>query len=68
MEICRYGPRARRALIPLFRLEPRESAPSTSTFSLKDPQNTLLGTLNRFGVYLTENGSAGAIQQLDLVV
>lgn len=37
-------------------------------FSLKDAQNRLLGQIRSTGVYLNENGSAGTLQQLDVVV
>ncbi len=35
-------------------------------FSLKDGANALLGEVRTTGVYLTEGGAAGSIQQLDL--
>ncbi len=40
----------------------------SSPFSLKDGQNNLQGQVRTTGVFLFENGSAGTIQQIDLVV
>jgi hypothetical protein len=37
-------------------------------FSYKDAQNHLLGENRRLGVYLTDDGKAGAVKQVDLVV
>ncbi|MEW5943929.1 MAG: VCBS repeat-containing protein [Pseudomonadota bacterium] len=37
-------------------------------FSLKNPQNDLLGQIRSSGVYLNEDGSAGSVQQIDLAV
>ena len=37
-------------------------------FSLRDAANQLLGQVNAGGVYLNENGTAGAVQQLDLAI
>ncbi|OGT22113.1 MAG: hypothetical protein A2V90_04245 [Gammaproteobacteria bacterium RBG_16_57_12] len=39
-----------------------------SPFAVKDGQNGLLGAIRATGLYLTENGATGTIQQLDLVV
>lgn len=39
-----------------------------SPFNLTDSQNNLLGKVRSSGFYLTENGVAGAVQQIDLVV
>ena len=36
-------------------------------FDLRDPQNNLLGQVQSTGVYLTERGSAGTVQQLNLL-
>ena len=36
-------------------------------FSLKDSGNALLGQIRATGVYLTESGQAGTVQQLDVV-
>jgi hypothetical protein len=42
---------------------------STATpFELRGPGNEPLGAVRRSGLYLTEDGRAGALQQLDLVV
>lgn len=38
-----------------------------SRFDLKDQNNALVGQTNRFGIYLSQNGSAGSLQQIDLV-
>ena len=38
-----------------------------SAFSLKDGSNSLLGQVQRSGLFLTENGEPGLIQQVDLV-
>lgn len=41
----------------------------TSTpFQLTDQQNQLLGQIRQTGVYLTEEGKAGTMQQIDIVV
>jgi len=40
----------------------------TSPFSLKNAHNELLGEVRESGIYLKENGSAGALQELDLVI
>ncbi len=40
----------------------------SSSFDLTDSQNQLLGRVRETGVYLSENGSPGIIQELDLVV
>jgi hypothetical protein len=37
-------------------------------FDLKDSQNTLLGQVEKSGVYLSEDGTPGTIQQLSLIV
>jgi hypothetical protein len=37
-------------------------------FSLKTHENELLGQVRNSGVYLNENGTAGSVQQIDLVV
>jgi hypothetical protein len=37
-------------------------------FSLKNSENGLLGEIRAAGIYLTEAGTAGALQQLDLAV
>jgi len=37
-------------------------------FDLKDPANNLQGQVRSSGIYLREDGSAGTIQQVDLVV
>jgi hypothetical protein len=42
----------------------REATP----FSLRTPQNHELGEIRSTGLYLTEDGKAGTVQQLDLVV
>jgi len=39
-----------------------------SAFDLKDQFNHLLGRINSTGLFIRENGTAGTIQQLDLVV
>ena len=39
-----------------------------SEFSVKDSENNLLGRIRRTGIYLSENGSAGTVQQIDLTV
>lgn len=39
-----------------------------SAFDLKDPGNQLLGQIQTSGIYLKEDGEAGIIQQVDLVV
>ena len=40
---------------------------ATTEFSLKDADNSLDGQIRSSGVYLNENGSAGSMQQVDLV-
>lgn len=40
----------------------------TSPFELKDQDNALLGQIRSSGVFLSENGSPGTVQQLDLAV
>jgi len=40
----------------------------TSLFNLKDGCNNLQGQIKSTGIYLDENGAAGTIQQLDLVI
>jgi len=37
-----------------------------SQFSLKDKENQLQGQVRQTGVWLAENGQAGALQQVDL--
>lgn len=37
-------------------------------FTLKDNSNTTLGDVRASGIYLTESGKAGTLQQIDLVV
>lgn len=39
----------------------------TSSFSLKDSQNALLGQIRDSGVFLRESGTAATIQQIDLM-
>ncbi len=39
-----------------------------TAFTLKDESNVTKGQIQRTGVYLSENGSVGTVQQLDLVV
>ena len=39
-----------------------------NVFNLKGTSNELMGQISGFGMYLNENGSPGAIQQIDLVV
>lgn len=39
-----------------------------TAFTLKDESNITKGQIQRTGVYLSENGSVGTVQQLDLVV
>ncbi len=39
-----------------------------SAFALKDADNALQGAVRSTGLYVRENGSAGTVQQLDLVV
>ncbi len=39
-----------------------------SHFDLKDQANAVVGESNRFGIYLTEEGVAKSLQQIDLVV
>ncbi len=43
------------------------SAVETS-FDLKNQENTLEGRIKRTGIYLSENGQAGAVQQIDVAV
>ncbi len=38
-----------------------------STFSIKDSQNQLLGEVRSGAVFLSEDGSAGTVQQIDLI-
>lgn len=40
----------------------------STSFDLKNNQNQLDGIVRKSGVYLSENGAAGAIQHIDLVV
>lgn len=39
-----------------------------SQFDLKDKENALQGEVRRTGIYVTESGSAGTIQQVDLTL
>ncbi len=39
-----------------------------ASFSLRDGENTLSGTVVRSGVYVNDNGRVGTIQQVDVVV
>lgn len=39
-----------------------------SRFDLKDRNNALVGQASRFGIYLSQNGSAGSLQQIDLAM
>ena len=41
---------------------------ATTPFQMKDSNNELQGVVRSSGVYLNENGSAGTVQQVDLVV
>lgn len=41
---------------------------AATPFSLKDNDNALLGVVRASGIYLKEDGGAGTVQQLDLVV
>lgn len=41
---------------------------AATPFSLKDNDNALLGMVRASGIYLKEDGGAGTVQQLDLVV
>ncbi len=41
---------------------------ASSSYDIKDHENTLLGRVEATGIFLREDGSAGIIQQLDLVV
>lgn len=41
---------------------------AASPFDLKDQENNLIGRVRSSGVFIRENGSAGTIQQVDLVV
>jgi hypothetical protein len=43
-------------------------AQTATPFSLKTNENELLGQVRSSGVYLNENGTAGSVQQIDLVV
>jgi hypothetical protein len=43
-------------------------ASAATPFELRGPGNESLGAVRRTGVYLNEDGSSGALQQLDLVV
>jgi hypothetical protein len=40
----------------------------TTPFELKNGENQLLGAVRESGVYLREEGPAGTLQQVDLVV
>jgi hypothetical protein len=40
----------------------------STPFELKDAQNNLRGEVRSSGVYVTEQGNAGSVQQIDLVV
>ena len=40
----------------------------TTPFSLTDSENRVLAAIRASGIFLRENGSAGSVQQLDLVV
>jgi len=40
----------------------------TSNFNIKTAENELLGSVRESGIYLNEDGSAGTVQQIDLVV
>jgi len=39
-----------------------------SPFALKDSQNSLRGQIVRAGVFLREDGGAGTLQQLNVVI
>lgn len=39
-----------------------------TSFEMKDGQNNLQGSLRKTGIFLNENGTAGTVQQVDLVV
>jgi hypothetical protein len=39
-----------------------------SSFDYKDDQNAITGQISAFGLYLSENGNPGSMQQVDLVV
>ena len=41
---------------------------ANTPFALKDADNTLQGAVRASGLYLREDGAAGTLQQLDLVV
>lgn len=41
---------------------------ASTPFALKDASNTLQGTVRSSGLYLREDGGAGTLQQIDLVV
>ena len=41
---------------------------SSASFNLTDSDNNLLGQVKRTGVFLTENGEAASIQELDIAV
>lgn len=40
----------------------------STPFSIKDSQNESLGEVKSTGIFLNENGSAGTIQQVDLII
>ena len=40
----------------------------SSPFSLKDAGNNTLGQISRTGIFLNEDGTAGTIQHVDLVI
>ncbi len=40
----------------------------SSPFQLKDPQNNSLGEVANSGIYLTENGKVGVVQEINLTV
>ncbi len=39
-----------------------------TSFDLKNQENQLVGRVNRTGIYLSENGQAGTVQQIDVAV
>ncbi|MPN05160.1 hypothetical protein SDC9_152410 [bioreactor metagenome] len=41
---------------------------AATNFSLKDAGNQLNGEISKTGIYLNEDGTAGTIQHVDLVV
>jgi hypothetical protein len=41
---------------------------AVSSFDIKDHENSLLGRVQSTGIFLREDGSAGTLQQIDLVV